>query len=390
MKFANPRLRRIAILLFAFAGSAHGAYSPIDLTTVYSGSPFHSVATSVSQSYDLSNLSGLTPGETIKLQFIPAAEEPITMSSTFIYPAGPAYMNRTATVEIAAGGQLLTYTTDLSMAPLAPKGAWGSITSYPLWGSEPVIHTLEVPWGTDLSNVTITLRDNSTIWDSFFLSCSIQLRGTLTTTGPIPEPPEPEPPTDGEMAFAAADLDDSSTLSKVEFTATINATAKILNRHFKMADRNGNGAISLAEYLIYVGEQEAPTKEESSFIETDLNSSSGIDFDEFLAASPAKNSIISLIKSFLIADDDGNDLLSLEEWTLLKKGKAKPAQGESFLKYDLADFNGDDQLTRQEFSLVFPRGTPEAKVVAKFNRLDGNLDGVITRSEWNPGGERVR
>lgn len=390
MKIAKLPLRPFAIPLFAFAGYAHGAYSPIDLTTAYSGSPFHSVSTSVSQSYDLSNLSGLIPGETIKLQFIPVAEEPITMSSTFIYPADQAYMNRTATVEIAAGGQLLTYTTDWSIAPMGPKGAWGSVTSYPAGGSEPVIHSLELPWGTDLSNVTITFRDYSTLSDGFFLSCSIQLRGTLTTTGPIPEPPEPEPPTDGENAFAAADEDDSGTLSKAEFAATINAPARILNRHFKMADRDGNGAISLAEYLIYVGEKEAPTKEESSFTATDLNSSGGIDFDEFMVASPAKNSVISLVKSFLIADDDGNDLLSLEEWTLLKKGEAKPAQGESFLKFDLADFNGDDQLTLQEFSLIFPRGTAEAKVGAKFNRLDKNQDGVITRSEWNPGGERVR
>jgi hypothetical protein len=45
-----------------------------------------------------------------------------------------------------------------------------------------------------------------------------------------------------------------------------------------------------------------------------------------------------------------------------------------------------EQLSVEEFSSVFPRGTTSEKVVAKFTKLDTNGDNALTRSEWNPGG----
>lgn len=194
----------------------------------------------------------------------------------------------------------------------------------------------------------------------------------------------------GTAAFDAADLDNNDSLSKTEFASTLEegTSAKVAGKQFKKADVSKNGGVSLLEYLGYIEEQEAPTKEEASFDDADLNNSNGIDLEEFVATAPGKGPIAGLIKTFLIADADANDALSPEEWTLLKKGKAKPEKGEKFLKFDLVDLNEDDELTAFEFSLLFPRGTSEAKVMAKFVKLDKDEDEVLTRSEYNPGGPK--
>lgn len=212
------------------------------------------------------------------------------------------------------------------------------------------------------------------------LACAVALSGTAMAGVVSP----------GETAFNTADVDDNNSLTKVEFATTLpeGTSVKAVNKQFKKADLSKNGSISLVEYLVYVGEEEAPPKAELSFDDADQNNNDGIDLEEFVFAAPGKSPISSLIKSFLIADADENDLLSLEEWTLLKQGKAKPEPGTKFLKFDLVDLDENDSLTPFEFSLVFPRGTSEDKIEAKFIKLDENEDEVLTRDEWNPGGPK--
>lgn len=388
MALARFPLRPAAALFFAFSDFAQAATSPVDLETTYSGSPIHAISTSASLSRNLGNLSGLTPGRTIQLQFLLAPDDPITLSGSIIFPASVFRITRTAVVEIAAGDHLLTYTETWNSEGFGPKGARASSTNSPPIAG-PQLHTLDLPWGTDLSNVTLTLRDHSTLSDGFFEACSVRLRGTLRTVS-VPE--SPGGGTGGENDFAAADEDDSNMLTKAEFATTLKegTSAKTVDRRFKKADRDKSGTISLAEYLIYVGELEPPTREELSFASADLNTSGGIDFDEFVEASPTKSSVISLVKNFLFADDDENGLLSLDEWTRFKNGKAKPEQSQKFLNFDLADVNKDGLLTPEEFSFVFPRGTAEAKVMSKFTKLDKNENDVLTREEWNPGGPKPR
>ena len=195
----------------------------------------------------------------------------------------------------------------------------------------------------------------------------------------------------GTAAFEAADLDVSGSLSLEEFAPTLDegTSARKAKSLFKKADLDKSGDLSLDEYLIYVGEAEAPTKEALSFAAADTDESGSLDLEEFAGTFKGKTPVIEIRKRFLKADADESNSLSLDEWTLYKKGKAKGPDGAKYYKFDLADIDADDELTVFEFSLTLPQGTDEEKVAAKFDKLDDNEDGVLTRDEWNPGAPKA-
>ncbi|WP_367873228.1 EF-hand domain-containing protein [Luteolibacter sp. Populi] len=214
------------------------------------------------------------------------------------------------------------------------------------------------------------------------LACAVALPGTALAGAP----------TAGELEFAAADIAPADgSLNKEEFTTTLpeGSKPKFVNKQFKKANFVKSESLTLEEYLVYIGDIEAPTKQELSFRVADLNLNGGIDLAELNTATPGKSPFINIVKTFLIADDDANDELSRAEWTLLKTGKAKPAKGEKFLKFVLADANENNQLTNLEFASTFPRGTVQAKVDVKFDKLDKNDDTFLTRDEYNPGAPKT-
>ena len=46
-------------------------------------------------------------------------------------------------------------------------------------------------------------------------------------------------------------------------------------------------------------------------------------------------------------------------------------------------------LTVAEFAGVLPKNTTEEKVQARFDKLDDNEDGFLTKDEWNPGAPKT-
>jgi len=213
------------------------------------------------------------------------------------------------------------------------------------------------------------------------IACSLALGGVALAGAPSA----------GTVKFTTADVDVSSSLTKVEFTTTLDAgiPAKKVNKEFKKADRDRNAAISLNEYLIYIGEVVPPTKEELSFTEADTVIDGSLSLAEFTATIPGKSPLSDVFVRFLKADADVSSSLSLAEWTLYKKGKAKGTPGVKYLKFDLADRDGNDVVTLDEFATVFPRGTAVAKLTAKLAKLDDNDDGSLTPDEWNPGAPKA-
>jgi Ca2+-binding EF-hand superfamily protein len=191
----------------------------------------------------------------------------------------------------------------------------------------------------------------------------------------------------GTVKFNTADGDVSGSLTLVEFTTTLEAgtSAAKAAKAFKKADSDSSALISLNEFLIFIGEVQPPTKEELSFAAADANHNGSIDLEEFGDTITGKLPQIEIFKRFLKADADELNGLSLAEWTLYKKGKAKGPDGATYYKFDLADVNNNDQLTIDEFALTFAQGTKEATIAAKFAKEDEDDSGFLTRSEWNPG-----
>ncbi|MCW1926014.1 hypothetical protein OKA05_25875 [Luteolibacter arcticus] len=206
-------------------------------------------------------------------------------------------------------------------------------------------------------------------------------------------------PTEGELAFAAADIAPADgSLNLVEFTTTLEegTSAQKAKAAFKKADRDKSTSVSLVEFRISIGELTAPTKEELSFIAADTVVDNILTLAEFEATFTGKTAPIEIYKRFLKADAAAPVGLSLEEWTLYKKGKAKGPEGAKYYKFDLADshpgvdLGEDDKLSIEEFALSFPKGTKEATISAKFAKEDSNEDGFLTRDEWNPGAPKVK
>lgn len=197
-------------------------------------------------------------------------------------------------------------------------------------------------------------------------------------------------PSAGTVAFNTADADTSSSLTQEEFATTLEAGTKanVVKKEFKKADLDHKDGISLNEYLIYIGEVTLPTKEELSFTAADTVVDGFLSLAEFNATIPGKGPLSNNLVRFLKADVNSDDKLSLEEWTLYKKGKAK-GDGTKYLKFDLADADENDAVNVAEFATLFSQNLTEEKVAAKLAKLDTNEDGVLTRDEWNPGAPKT-
>jgi len=173
-------------LLLVLTELSQAATTVFSLESEYSGPQTSAINTTFTQTRNLSNLTGLTPGQSVQIQFIP--DNPIAWSGSLYYPAGDLELTWTATIEISVDGHLLSYTDTWNLvAAGAPESGLGGVHASGNQGPPSTIHTLDVPWGTDLSNITITLRDVSTFSGGNFGESSMSLSGTLRTVT-VPEP----------------------------------------------------------------------------------------------------------------------------------------------------------------------------------------------------------
>lgn len=179
-------LRNFVALIFTFGGSTQAATTLYSISTSYSGPLAPAINTTSSQTRDLSDMTGLSFGESIQIQFIPDA--PVTWSGSLFYPAGDLELTWSATVEITVGEHAHSFTESWNLTSEdASEGSPGGVFGSQMPGPPLMMRTLDVPWGTDLSNITITLRDLSTFSGGNFGSSSMSISGSLRTVS-IPEP----------------------------------------------------------------------------------------------------------------------------------------------------------------------------------------------------------
>lgn len=177
----------LALLLLSGAASAASVVTG-PLATDYAGpAGALSINTSDTNTVDLSDLTGLTPGQSIQIAFTP--DSAMAWDGLFTYNDGTLEINWRAQVEISVGGETLLYTDLWTFGPAPALGGDGGVQGS-LPAPYPMTRWFVVPWGTDLSEVTITLRDLSSINGSNgagFTDSEMRLSGTLTTST-VPEP----------------------------------------------------------------------------------------------------------------------------------------------------------------------------------------------------------
>lgn len=167
----------------------------VETGTVNTGFTVTSVpprVTSISQSttvtLDLSDLGGLIPGSDIDVQFTTASE--IEWLGSFGANDGALTLQFQARLALTIGSFSTFQDTTWSVGPADFMNPGGPITGY-TYSPVPSSFTLTVPWGTDLSEVDLTLTDffSLTGSDPFILDSSLKLpAATLTTTSAVPEP----------------------------------------------------------------------------------------------------------------------------------------------------------------------------------------------------------
>jgi Ca2+-binding EF-hand superfamily protein len=196
---------------------------------------------------------------------------------------------------------------------------------------------------------------------------------------------------DDTSRFETADADSSGSLTLAEFKNALpgKQPPHVVEKKFNHADADDNNLVDLAEWLAFREEveQEITDKEKHTarFNEADLDDDGFLSYEEFRATVKGKKPLIEVRKRYLRADTSGDLQISLDEWLDMSGDDLeKPFK---HTKFALADLNGDNQLTPEEFATTFPRKTPRKTVLKKFNNEDENDDGYLTRDEWNPGGK---
>lgn len=155
-----------------------------------------SISVSTTTTVDLSSISGLTPGSDIEITF--ASTDDLLWVGGFGADDGDLTVLCHARFTLTAGSFStfsdetwsfgpVPWTEDLNPVDLINfSDPVGYIT-----GPVPQSFTLTVPWGTDLSSVSLTLTDLFSLegTNPFITNSSVTLdQATLTTTSAIPEP----------------------------------------------------------------------------------------------------------------------------------------------------------------------------------------------------------
>ena len=196
-------------------------------------------------------------------------------------------------------------------------------------------------------------------------------------------------PTTDTAKFEAADADASGGLTLSEFSTTFSGgtrASKILEK-FNKADTSNDDSVSLAEWLVYKDDTipENENDDTAKFNAADSDSNGSLTYDEFATTLAGKKSEVEIRARFLKADTDDDNLVSLAEWNVYKNDSLPDDSNGRPRKFDLADLDGDDSLTPDEFAGVYPSKTKPGVVMKKFDKYDRDDSGTLTRDEWNPG-----
>jgi Ca2+-binding EF-hand superfamily protein len=216
------------------------------------------------------------------------------------------------------------------------------------------------------------------------VACAVAMSATSFARGG-----DDDSPADDAAKFEAADANNDDALTLAEFTTTFSSgtrASKILEK-FNKADTDNNDSVSLAEWTVYKDDTipENENDDTAKFNAADANADGSLTLDEFATTLAGKKPLIEIRARFLKADTDDDDLVSLAEWNVYKNDSLPDDSNGRPRAFDLADLDGDDSLTPDEFAGVYPSKTKPGVVQKKFDKYDRDDSGTLTRDEWNPG-----
>jgi hypothetical protein len=173
----------------------------------------------------------------------------------------------------------------------------------------------------------------------------------------------------------------------------------------------GVSAFAAADIAPKLKEPKEPKKPKyhRTFAEADVDANGGLDVFEFATTKGPGTPLVQIRKQFLLIDVEGafeevldpetgeplldsvtgepvqgdpipDGLVSLEELKAYRALEEKPVSTVS--RFDLADFDGDGQLSAVELGYLVSPKVKARNTLRKFNRLDTNDDLFISREEF--------
>jgi hypothetical protein len=187
----NPRILAAICLLSAFPISAATVDTGMLATSyVFVGGeddpPLTAVNVSTSVTVNLSDLTGFTQGDDIAITF--ATTDLLLAQNGFFAEDGDLTLQWVARFTLSAGAYSVSSDATSSLGPVPwinngeTVGFWEDTVPQPL--------SLVVPWGTDLSAVTLTMTDLFSVTgvNAQVTHSSLELPSATITTTSIPEP----------------------------------------------------------------------------------------------------------------------------------------------------------------------------------------------------------
>ncbi len=141
---------------------------------------------------------------------------------------------------------------------------------------------------------------------------------------------------------------------------------------FKKLDTNGDGVLSLEEFLAGPMAKRNPEEAKKIYQKMDAKGDGKVTLEEFKAFRPNR----SPEEIFKKLDTNGDSVLSLEEFLAGPMAKRNPEEAKKI--YQKMDAKGDGKVTLEEFKAFHHMWNPEEF----FKRLDTNHDGTLSLEEF--------
>jgi Ca2+-binding EF-hand superfamily protein len=133
------------------------------------------------------------------------------------------------------------------------------------------------------------------------------------------------------------------------------------------------------------GNDDSPADDAAKFAAADADDSGSLTLAEFTTTFSSGTRASKIAEKFAKADTDRSSAVSLAEWTIYKDDSLPDDSNNRPRAFDLADVDTSGTITPDEFAGFFKPGTKPSSIMKKFDKYDRNDSSTLTRDEWNPG-----
>jgi len=173
----------------------------------------------------------------------------------------------------------------------------------------------------------------------------------------------------------------AASLSACAFTSAAESAAKPpktpkYHLTFEQADADHSGGLTIFEFATTQGPGTPMVEIRQRFLGIDVSGA----FEIIIDSLTGEQALDPVTGELLFGDPIPDGVVTLDELKAYRALEEKPKSDLS--RFDLADFDGDGQLSPVEFGYLVSQRVPVKNVLRKFDKLDTNDDGFLSKKEF--------